>query len=92
MTDQRGRCGFREGEGYGFTRTAHDGERSEVGKPGIKRGEATAWRTAVRDVSLYLDPMLVHAGVKFEGSDAMCVSGPVLCGCVREKVCGWVSE
>lgn len=38
------------------------------GKP---RGEA------VRDVSLYLDPMLVHAGLKFEGSDAMCVCGPV---------------
>lgn len=33
---------------------------------GEPRGEAA------RDVSLYLDSMLVHASWKFEGSDAMC--------------------
>lgn len=43
----------------------------------------------MRDVSLYLDLMLVHAGWKFEGSDAMCVSGPVFEHvCVREMECG----
>lgn len=43
---------------------------------------------AVRDVSLYLDLMLVHAGLKFEGSVAMCVCGPFsvcCCVCVRER-------
>jgi hypothetical protein len=49
-------------------------------KGGQAEGEARG--ECVRDVSLYLDPMLVHAGLKFEGSDAMCVSGPVfVCLC-----------
>lgn len=46
---------------------------------------------AVRDMSLYLDLMLVHAGLKFEGSVAMCVCGPVGVLCVREIVCVCVS-
>lgn len=46
------------------------------GQNGIKGGQAEGEPRgeAVRDVSLYLDLMLVHAGWKFEGSDAMCVS------------------
>lgn len=43
---------------------------------GAKR-RANRVEQAVRDVSLYLDLMLVHAGLKFEGSVAMCVCGSV---------------
>lgn len=54
---------------------------------GAKR-RANRVEKAVRDVSLYLDLMLVHAGLKFEGSVAMCVCGPVgVLSCVSELYC-----
>lgn len=77
MTDEEGVAGL--GGGGVFFQNCHRGRRRRewaiTSKGGQAEGELRG--EAVRDVSLYLDPMFVHAGLKFEGSDAMCVSGPV---------------